>query len=112
MKTLLTLLLSLIASVVLAQTAILTPQGNYLCLPGSMVTTCAGSPGGLTILPLGHSTYAITPMTPTMPSYQDEPKQPRESSTPLFLSPLQGNLGSRFEAESQKVPCYSRFKEC
>ena len=114
MKTLLMISLLMVGSVAFAQTSILAPQGNFICLPGSMVTTCAGSDGGLTIMPLGPQTYAVTPMTPTMPTYPslDEPKQPRQSSLPLFFGASEGKPDSLFEQDSPKTPCYSLFKDC
>ena len=99
-----------------AQTSIITPSGVYLCLPGSMATICGStSPSdNLTILPLGNQTYAVTPMAPTMPVYPslDEPKQPRESSTPFLLMPSEAKPEGRFDTERPKVPCYSLYRDC
>lgn len=119
MKTLLTILLSLVASAALAQTAILSPSQNYLCGQVGTATFCGGSTpqDGFTIMPLGKDVYTVTPMAPTMPSYpslSDEPKQPRESSTPLFLDPSQGSSVRSFESEQSKndMPCLKLFSPC
>ena len=110
MKTLLMVCLLMVASSAHAQTAILTPQGNLICLPGSIVTTCAGIDGGVSILPLGPQTFAITPMAPIQ-SYQ-EPVERRESSMPLFFGASEAKPEGRFEAERPKVPCYSLYRDC
>ena len=114
MKTLLTIAIVLNATLAFSQVGVLTPSGNYLCLPGSVTTICSGSDGGATILQLGPQTYAVTPMTPTMPTYPslDEPKQPRESSTPLFFGASEGKPDSLLEHDSPKTPCYSLFRDC
>ena len=103
----------LMCGVAFAQTAILTPQGGYLCLPGSMTTICGSTTpnDNLTILQLGPQTYAVTPMAPAMPQY-DEPKQPRPSSTPFFLGPSEAKPERLFEAETPKIPCYSLYRDC
>ena len=113
MKLLFTIGLSVFASTVLAQTAILTPQGGYLCGQVGSAQFCSSSElgSGFTILPLGPQTYTVTPMAPTMPQY-DEPKERRESSTPMFLGASEAKSERLFDVESPKVPCYSLFREC
>ena len=110
MKTLLMVCLLMVASSAHAQTAILTPQGNLICLPGSIVTTCAGIDGGVSILPLGPQTFAITPMAPIQ-TYQ-EPKERMELSTPLFFGASEGKPERPYETELPKIPCYSLYRDC
>jgi len=103
-----------VARPLFAQTAILTPSGNYICNPMGFVTSCAGPEGGLSILQLGPQTYAVTPMTPIVPQYPtlDEPRQHRESSTPMFLSPSESKPERQVDSDPFKTPCLSLFNDC
>ena len=113
MKLLLTISLSLVATVALAQTSVLTPNGGYLCLPGSIATICGSTTpnDNLTILNLGNGTLAVTPMAPARPQYET-PEQPRPSSTPFLLMPSEAKPERLFETDSPKVPCYSLYRDC